>query len=231
MKNDDLGKLQKLSTDKLQALRSAAVESSKTPPNPELAKELERDLSLAPDPPETIIAAIDAELKRRGNPTSKTGQASQNGKQTPPSLAMKCYRAENCNRHIQAKNGMVFEFQPVGYLGGSWRGVYATDDPKRQAALAQVMQSDKSITEITAEDYQKLSKKKVPASQNYNPLHTQPLKPEPQALVGAGAVVVENPSGSEAPPAATQGKPLESLDAALQVGEVKEDGKAPEPKA
>lgn len=159
-------------------------------------------------------------------------------------MSTKYYRADNSNRRIKA-GAFSFAFEPYGQHGGSWQGVYATDNEAHQIALAGVAGNPRNaVYEITAEEYERLSKKKVTppnfsASGNWSAPSSPPPQPRTHLAGKGGAVVVENPSPlpdePKAPPI------IEKIEDVLKVatikpvdvpqGERRRPGKAPKTKA
>lgn len=129
---------------------------------------------------------------------------------------MKYYHAENANRIIA---GLIFNTYDT--IAGSHFAVHATEDEAEIKALDDLVKDKKSaVTEISEAEYVKCTQKKTTAtvdnSKHYRQLSA--LRNENASLKGTGAAVVSNEPVEEAPVAVAG--PVESVDAALQVGDV-----------
>lgn len=143
-------------------------------------------------------------------------------------MGTKYYHALNCNRGFQSG----VEFRPYSNLGGTWWGVFATDDEAQQRYLDSLATNkETAVTVVTEDDFDKAI---VQASGNaglYSPT-PQPYN-APKAKPAAGlkiadkaGVVDENPEPPEAAPVAT-GEPIANVSEAMVVGKV-ETGAAAE---
>ena len=98
---------------------------------------------------------------------------------------MKYYRVPSANRPYVAGPYRV-TFEPVENIGGFWVGVLAVEDEATQQAIATHLHSV-GVTEITAEEYEALAKKKAPV---LTPLVRSPQFPQ-VSLASRDAVVVD----------------------------------------
>jgi len=146
----------------------------------------------------------------------------------------KYYHAENCNRKFN--NGV--EFQPYSLAGGTWNGVFATEDQAQQDYLGALAGNPTTAVREIQEDEYNRAVASVSGVKNYSP-SPEPFKPKPvkaqavRVAEKAGVVVQEPAPKPEEPPPVTA-KPLENVNEALQVDKVEKAGdetlKAPAPK-
>lgn len=146
-------------------------------------------------------------------------------------MPTKFYHAENCNRVI-SHGGRAFPFKPYRRFGGTWQGTYFTNDEAEQAGLDALTANRKTaVTEITGDQWKaKTGSVRPDLLENYNP----PLPPAENSaplptvtspvgggerLVASNAVVVET-AGPENQKNPAEGSPVESVEAALTVGDV-----------
>jgi hypothetical protein len=126
------------------------------------------------------------------------------------------YHTENCNRLIR-HGGHQFAFQPYEMLGGTWCGIFATENPDEIKVLDELVNDKNSaVTSINAEEFELCSEKKARAARGN--LNTSLVQPEPtpapdvsaSAVGGPGEPVETNPDAE--PPASA---PLENAEAAV----------------
>ena len=134
----------------------------------------------------------------------------------------KFYHASNSNRFRYTKDGSPITFRSYAYVGGSWSGVLETSNPAEQEALdAMIAEGDLSVQSITKAEYDAIAKKDRPdAPLTYGTPPTVTTKSPGLSISEKPAVVVEDPSGREEPPAPITDAPLETVADALNVGEV-----------
>lgn len=127
---------------------------------------------------------------------------------TEDPVMTKFYRCANATKAIQA-NGRRFVFDPVASFAGATPGVYSTESPSEQDMLADLVQNPTTgISEITQQEWERLSKKKW----SHPVLATsKPLKPTlPKAVISPtpsrqDAVVVAEPLSVAGDPSAPAG--------------------------
>lgn len=106
---------------------------------------------------------------------------------------MKFFSTSNASRTYKA-GGLVFTFEPVTNIGGSWLGVLALEQSSADI-LAGAAASIPQISEITEVEYEELKKKpsnQGTLSRGFQAPPTPPRPPEAARLVGptAGPVPV-----------------------------------------
>ncbi len=144
--------------------------------------------------------------------------------ETPiPANSWRFYRADNCNRLIQW-GSFQFEFQPYDCIGGSWCGLFATDDTGKIAALDGLVKTPgTAVFEVSEAEFMQMAKKKERAAlAGYNPFTLPALKQTLPAMAirGTGnARVVESALPYE-PQLAAKVVVLDSKELALDVGNV-----------
>lgn len=80
----------------------------------------------------------------------------------------KFYQARNCTKAIMA-HGTRILFEPVDAFAGSIPGVYTTENESEQVALTELTGNPSTgVTEISQNEWEKLSKKAAPAARNSN---------------------------------------------------------------
>lgn len=153
------------------------------------------------------------------------GQANESfgvSKQEEEITTMIYFHADNANRVIKSQQ-YEFRFEQYDCFGGSWRGLYATENEGEIIALSALTQDPRTaVTELTQAEYDAIAKKKPapsPASKAWSPPPGARINQSPAALV-------VNPQSPEPAPAAPvygeAGAPqVENLDAVLELGQVK----------
>lgn len=120
----------------------------------------------------------------------------------------KFYRAENANRRINS-GGFSFIFEPYENFGGTWRGVYTTEDNGEMSALNSVTADARTaVTEISQSEYEAYAKKKAPVPSQQSDQSKTPL------LQGA---IIQSPAVLVVEPEPHMVEPEAPLLAALQV--------------
>lgn len=135
-------------------------------------------------------------------------------------METKYYHAENAGRLIGG-----IKFSGYSIFAGALFGIYETNDPGQISKLDALTSSPSSgVTSISNHEYETCVKKNLnlPASQ---PFHTLSQPSPPSAPIkGTGVAVIVSEPG---PPVedkseiVNSGEPLESVDAAIKIEEVK----------
>lgn len=138
------------------------------------------------------------------------------------------FHADNSNRTIESQ-GYQFRFEPYQQFAGTWRGTYAAATEGEQIALSALAAST-GVTEITAEEYEDKTKKKVvslPISRasNASPV-TTPSLAKAQIKGERVAVVVDEPAPQVVARQAVEEK---DVDALIKTGPVEMEQPQPLP--
>lgn len=144
-------------------------------------------------------------------------------------MGFKYYHAENSTRVFNV-NGREVLFQPYSYFGGTWRGIYATEDEVIQSGLDNMtLTPQNAIQEITREDYE-AKRESLPAhlKETYNPVDKNVAKvikaPITPTKSGKPATIEVDPEAKsdvrnpEEPKA--EGEPVAEAADALNVGPI-----------
>lgn len=101
---------------------------------------------------------------------------------------MKFFSTSNASRQYRA-GGLVFSFEPVVNIGGTWLGVLALEQSSADI-LAGALPSLPQVREITEDEFNDLKKKPVSrsaSSREFQAAPTPPRPPEAARLVGPTA--------------------------------------------
>ena len=129
------------------------------------------------------------------------------------------FLSDNSSRLISAQ-GFDFIFEPYDQVGGVWRGTYATDKEAEIIALRSLMETKRSLREITREEYDELLKKKGRTRVSRPSVVRAPVPPLPAQIIQRSAVLVEEPS--PAPESAPELGPIvKDIASVVKIAEVK----------
>lgn len=130
----------------------------------------------------------------------------------------KFFLADNSNRIIKSQ-GYEFVFESFDNFGGSWRGVYTTEDPGELVALEALTGDPRTaVSETDQEYYERASKKKALMPKEYS-LSAPQNSRQVAIKQSPAAVVVQSPLPS---PESLTAAPatIQTAEAAVQIGDV-----------
>lgn len=136
-------------------------------------------------------------------------------------VTMAYFLNHNLNRVVRS-HGTVLAFDALDTVGGLWRGIRYTEDEAEVSALRSLAQTPGSgIAEITAEEYEERTKKKVTQS---SPSTVSVPQPAAMQINQSPALLVEDPAASgiargngDTPESATL---VENIDDVVRLGKV-----------
>lgn len=120
------------------------------------------------------------------------------------------FHAQNAHQNLKA-NGRSYKFELYQFLGGTWHGVLVTRTEQEHADLEAIVAANKSVTEITAEEWSRCIKLRA----GYQPSN---------GLIESNPPQIEQPVEPTPEPVPIKTiAPLETVDAALNVGRVSQE--------
>lgn len=140
-------------------------------------------------------------------------------------VTMHYFFTSNLNRVIRSQ-GLRFVFDPLTQIGGVWSGIKSTDKEAEVVALKALAQNYAStgVKELTAEEYEDLTKKKAPVSKPLKASPPQPvLSPTEAQINQSPALLVDGAASEEITPvsALESGKPVEDIESVIQIAKIK----------
>ena len=82
--------------------------------------------------------------------------------------------ADNSNRRFVGPNNSRISFENIEEFAGSWRGVYATENPGEIEAMEKLSKTERTgVKEITEAEHAEWLQKKTRNSRDFQPSHLE----------------------------------------------------------